>query len=425
MEINYSVNTIMSTIWDSILPEVRRPSRYLGGEINSVRKDPGKVTIRFALAFPDLYEIGMSNLGLKILYHILNQREDTWAERVYLPAPDLESLMRSRGISLASLESRLPLKQFDILGISIPHELNLSGILNLLDLGGIPLRAADRGDGFPLVLGGGGGAFNPEPVAPFFDAILIGDGERAVPEIVERWKRRPARKGKPELLHSLAEIEGLYVPSLHPGGRSGVAVRRAVAGDLDQTLFPSAPLVPFLDIIHNRIVIEIARGCAVGCRFCQAGMVYRPVRERSVENVCRLLEENLNSSGYEEATFLSLSASDYRQLAPLLKVLNQGLRERMLAVSLPSLRVRPLAPDVLGELSRVKRGGITLAPEAGSERLRRSLNKPSTDDEIIEAVHRVFGAGWPAVKLYFMAGLPGEGPEDVEGISALVRRIRH
>jgi len=415
----------MSNKYDDIIPLVRKPSRYLGREINSVQKDPARVKIRFALVFPDMYEIGMSNLGLKILYHLLNQKEEIWAERAFLPAPDFESLMRSRGISLSSLESRTSLREFDIVGISIPHELNLSGILNVLDLSGIPLRAEDRQEGFPLILGGGGGGFNPEPVAPFFDAILIGDGEEAVLKIVDRFQRhRGARRGKGELLQSLAEVEGVYVPSFHPRTAGSLMVKRTIAKDLDRLPFPSSPIVPFLDIVHNRIVVEIARGCTVGCRFCQAGMVYRPVRERSVENICRLVRENLDATGYEEATFLSLSASDYSQLSPLLSALNRELQNRTLAFSLPSLRVRPLKPEILAELSRVKRGGITLAPEAGTERLRRSLNKPASDEEIVESVARVFQAGWPAVKLYFMVGLPGEGPEDLEGIASLVRLIK-
>lgn len=410
-----------------IISQVRKPSRYLGQEFNSIRKDPGQVKIRVALAFPDLYEVGMSNLGLKIIYHVLNQREEIWAERAFVPAPDLEELLRSRGVRLTSLESDTPLGDFDILGLAIPHELNLTGILNLLDLSGLPLRAEARGENFPLVLGGGGGVFNPEPIAPFFDAILIGEGETAILEICDRFlSNRKAGGKKTDLLRSLAEVTGVYVPAFFPEGARtpGRKIERAIVADLDEVPFPVAPVVPFTDIIHNRIVVEIARGCAVGCRFCQAGMVYRPTRERSPRKVLELVSACLDHSGYEEATLLSLSASDYSQLGQLLPTLNQSLAQRKLAFSLPSLRVRPLDPQILVELSRVKRGGITLAPEAGSERLRASLNKPSTDAEIVESVRRIFAAGWTAVKLYFMVGLPGETPADIEAIAALVGRIR-
>ncbi len=410
-----------------IISRVRKPSRYLGREFNAVQKDLNQVKIRVALAFPDLYEVGMSNLGLRIIYHVLNQREDIWAERAFLPAPDLEELLRSRGVRLTSLESDTPLGDFDILGLSIPHELNLTGILNLLDLSGLPLRAEARGEKFPLVLGGGGGVFNPEPIAPFFDAILIGEGEKAVLEICDRFlSNRKASGNKTDLLRSLAEVTGVYVPAFFPEGARtpGRKIERAVVPDLDASPFPTAPIVPYTDIVHNRIVVELARGCSVGCRFCQAGMVYRPTRERSPRQVGEIVQTCLDRSGYEEATLLSLSASDYSQLGKLLPDLNRSLAERKLAFSLPSLRVRPLDPAILTELSRVKRGGITLAPEAGSERLRASLNKLSTDAEIVEAVRRIFAAGWTAVKLYFMVGLPGETPADIEAIATLVGRIK-
>ncbi|MDI6852194.1 MAG: TIGR03960 family B12-binding radical SAM protein [Deltaproteobacteria bacterium] len=421
----------------SFLSRIQRPTRYLGREVNAVHKDPRAVNLRVALLFPDLYEVGMSHLGLGLLYDILNQAEDVWAERAYAPAPDLEAYLRLRRRHLASLESGTPLRDFDLLGASLQYELCYTNLLNMLDLGGVPLLASGRGPGDPVVIGGGPAAFNPEPVAPFFDAILLGDGEEAVTEmaaVVKEWKA--ARGTRQELWQALEGVDGVYVPAffevaydkegrvreIMPRGRREV-VRKRILADLN--LFPASPrpLVPYCQTVHDRLNVEIGRGCTRGCRYCQAGIIYRPVRERAPEVVGNWVETTLPATGYEEVSLLSLSPGDYQALPWLLNRLMDQMSPQGVALSLPSLRADTLTPDIMAQIRRVRRTGLTIAPEAGSDRLRKVINKNLPEEEILAAAHRAFAGGWQLLKLYFMLGLPGETPEDREAIAHLAQRI--
>jgi radical SAM family uncharacterized protein/radical SAM-linked protein len=421
----------------SYLSRVQRPSRYLGREINAVFKDPRAVSLRAVLAFPDLYEVGMSHLGLGILYDILNRREDIWAERAYAPAPDLEAELRGEGRALASLESATPLKDFHLIGVSLQYELSYTNLLTILELGGIPLMAEDRGPLDPVVLGGGPGAMNPEPVAPFFDALVLGDGEEAileVAEVVRDW--RAAGGGRRELWQALEGVEGVYVPALFamnfdpegrlmeviPRGRH-TRVSRRVLADLDRVPLSPRALVPFCQIVHDRLNLEISRGCTRGCRYCQAGILYRPVRERRPENVLDWVDQALAATGFEEVSLLSLSSGDYRPLPWLLKNLMDRLEPQRVALSLPSLRADTLTPEMMTQIRRVRRTGFTIAPEAGSERLRAVINKNLPEDVIVSTAQEAFRAGWRLLKLYFMMGLPTETGEDLAAIATLVRQL--
>lgn len=420
-----------------LLSRVKRPSRYLGREVNSIYKDPGAVALRVALLFPDLYEVGMSHLGLALLYDILNQHPDIWAERAYLPAPDLEAELRARRQPLDSLESGTPLQDFDLLGVSLQYELSYTNLLAMLDLGGVPLLAEERGPADPVVIGGGPVAFHPEPVAPFFDALVLGDGEEAIVEVaavVKEWKT--ARGTRPELWQALEDLEGVYVPALFamafdeagclrdiiPKGKRPTVIRR-ILPDLDHFPVRARPLVPYCQIIHDRLNVEIARGCTRGCRYCQAGIIYRPVRERPPEAVQTWVEDALAATGFEEVSLLSLSPGDYQPLTWLLERLMDHLTPRCVALSLPSLRADTLTPEMMTQIQRVRRTGLTIAPEAGSDRLRQMINKNLTKEEILASAERAFAAGWQLLKLYFMIGLPTETAEDREAIVALTREI--
>jgi radical SAM family uncharacterized protein/radical SAM-linked protein len=419
------------------LPRVQRPSRYLGREINAVVKDPRAVSLRVALLFPDLYEVGMSHLGLGLLYGILNREDHIWAERAYAPAPDLEADLRTRRQPLTSLESSTPLSEFDLLGVSLQYELGYTNFLNMLDLGWVPLWAADRDAGHPVVIGGGPACFNPEPVAPFFDALVLGDGEEVILElaaVIGAWKA--SRGTRPELWQALEELDGVYVPALFqmdfdaagrlqaiiPRGRRP-AVAKRVLNDLNRIAIPPFPLVPSCQIIHDRLNLEISRGCTRGCRYCQAGMIYRPVRERDPAAALAWVEQALAATGFEEVSLLSLSVGDYGPLAGLLQALMDRLSPARVAVSLPSMRADSLTPEMMAQIQRVRRTGLTLAPEAGSARLRRVINKNLTEAVIMDAAQQAFAAGWQLLKLYFMIGLPRESREDRESISALARQI--
>ncbi len=420
------------------LPLVRRPSRYIGGEVNSIKKDLSRVGLRYALAFPDSYEVGMSHLGMQILYQILNSSEDIACERVFAPWTDMEALLRDKGLPLATLESNLPLKDFDIIGFSLQYELSYTNVLMMLELGGVALRAADRDEAAPFVLGGGPLTCNPEPVADFFDAFLLGDGEEAAMEMaLAVMEGRKQGLGRKAILSELAAIKGVYVPSFFTpfynedntirevraleDGYSGV--ERRIVMDMD-SFAPVRPIVPFTETIHDRVTVEINRGCTRGCRFCQAGMIYRPIRERSPRRVMEIIEKALENTGYDDVSLLSLSAGDYSAIEALMQGLMKGFVRRRIALSLPSLRVGTLGASLAREIRKVRKTGFTIAPEAGSERLRRVINKGITEEDLLRSVREVFDLGWKSIKLYFMIGLPTETEEDVMEIVELARRVK-
>ncbi len=418
---------------------IKRPSRYLGNEINSVKKDLSKIEVSIALAFPDVYEIGMSHVGLKILYQILNDLDWVAAERAFSPWVDLENELRHRGLPLTSLESEIGLSNFDIVGFSIQHEICLTNVLTMLELGGIALDAIDRKNDTPLVIAGGPACFNPEPFSRFFDLIVIGDGEevsRKICEAVrEHKKRRNAKKN--DLLRELSRIRGIYVPSffnvsykndgvvesIDPVYPDYTHVEKSILSDIDTYPFPERQIVPFAELIHDRMSIEIARGCTRGCRFCQAGMIYRPVRERNPAGIIRTTQSAIDNTGHDEISLLSLSSGDYSSIEPLVKALMDMNADKKVAVSLPSLRIDSMSPGWIEQIKRVRKTGFTLAPEAGNDRMRRIINKGLTDREIIETAQLVYGAGWNLIKLYFMIGLPFEEDTDLLDIARLAKRI--
>ena len=400
---------------------VSKPVRYLGQEIHSIRKDPAEVKLKFCLAFPDVYEVGMSHFGIQILYHILNGKKGVACERAFAPWVDMEKVLRKKKISLSSLESSTPLYQFDIVGFSLQYELCFTNVLNMLDLSDIPLFSKDRDDRFPLIIAGGPLTFNPAPVADFFDALVIGDGEEVVIEICDlasRWKE--ARAKKEDLLKSLSQLAGVYVPSLH---REGQKIRKRVVADLNQAPLPSCPIVPYMKVVHDRLNIEIARGCKRGCRFCEAGFIHRPYRERSPEVIHEILHTSLKQTGYEELSLLSLSAGDYSSIGPLLSDLMDRYESKKVAVSFPSLRIERLVGHLAEEVKRVRKTGFTIAPEAGTERLRRVINKELDESILFQGVSDLFSKGWKNIKLYFMMGLPTEKEEDLKGILELTKKI--
>ncbi|MEW6261460.1 MAG: TIGR03960 family B12-binding radical SAM protein [Thermodesulfobacteriota bacterium] len=428
----------MSLVTDR-LERLDRPSRYLGGEVGAVIKDEAAVRLRIALAFPDVYEIGMSHVGLKILYGLINGRPDFWAERVMAPWLDLEEDLRAKGQRLASLESGRPLGEFDLIGFSLQYELSYTNVLNMLDLAGLPLLARERGAGRPLIVGGGPNAGNPEPLADFFDFFFLGDAEAGFLEVLDEiaaWKE--AGGSKPELLSALAGRPGIYVPAffepiydragrlvlVEPKKAGYETAARAVCPDLDAAYFPDRPIVPFTKPVHDRVAFEIARGCTRGCRFCQAGFIYRPVRERRPETILDLATRTLASTGLDEASFLSLSAGDYTCLTELLAAFMDVHGSRHVAMSLPSLRVKSLTPEMMRQIKRVRKTGFTLAPEAGTQRLREVINKDLTEEDLTRTARTAFSLGWRLIKLYFMIGLPTETEADVLAIADLARRVQ-
>jgi len=424
---------------DDILPFVEKPSRYLGTEINATKKDLRRTRLRIALAFPDLYEIGTSHFGIQILYHILNAHSDIAAERVFAPAEDMAARLRETGRPLFSLESREPLGHFDIIGFSLLYELNYTNVLNMLDLAGLPFLAADRTAAHPLIIAGGPCTCNPEPVAEFFDAIVIGDGESVIVQMAEAWLRwqKTAPSGREFLLKTWSRIDGVYIPSffetnidsngfqsLSPRLPDYSRVQRAVVGDLDSLPFPEEPVVAYGRPIHDRLRLEISRGCSRGCRFCQAGMIYRPVRERSPEHLMSMAARSVAATGYEDISLLSLSTGDYGCIAPLIEQLMLSFESDNIAVSLPSLRAGTLTPELMQLIKKVRKTGFTIAPEAGSQRLRDVINKNISEVEIVETVQNAFDLGWQVIKLYFMIGLPTETDEDLAALVALVDKLR-
>ncbi len=422
-----------------LLPFVTKPGRYLGHEYNAIVKDWDQTLVRCALIFPDLYEIGMSHQGLQILYHILNGQDKVLAERSYCPDRDMEKLLLERNSPLTSLESDHALADFDILGITLPYELCYSNIVTILSLAGIPLWAKDRDESFPLILGGGSCSMNPEPVADFFDAILLGDGEEALLEITTLVGRiKGDNVSKAELLSQLAAIKGLYIPSFYQphysdqGTLSEIRalkddashVRRRIVADLSRIDHLKQPLVPNGKIVHDRLGVEIARGCTRGCRFCQAGIIYRPVRERSPEQIMNIASSGLADSGFDELALLSLSTGDYSCIEPLLKQLMDTFASDYISVSMPSMRVGTLTQSVMDQIKRVRKTGFTLAPEAGSERLRRVINKGITEEDLLTTCRDAFALGWKVMKFYFMIGLPTETEEDIDAIAALAMKAK-
>ena len=408
------------------LQQVQNPARYLGLEHNSVSNDAAEVGVRFALCYPDTYEIGMSHLGSQILYHVINTHPRAWCERAYHPWLDAADLMRAEGLPLTSLESGTPLAAFDFVGITLQHELNYTAVLSLLDLAQISLRAASRRPDEPLVIAGGPCAYNPEPVADFFDLFVIGEGEEVVLELLDAylaakasWAGAPTPDDRRALLASLSEIEGIYVPSL---GTDRVIRKRLVA-DFEHTPASTRPPVPWAEIVHDRGQIELNRGCTRGCRFCQAGMIYRPVRERTVETLTAQAVQIIDSTGYDEVSLVSLNCPDYTHILPLVDRLNEQLAERRVALGLPSLRTDSFSVELAERVQRVKKTGLTFAPEAGSQGLRDAINKGVTEDDLLQAAAAAFQNGWHRLKLYFMIGLPGETDDDVRAIAELVQEV--
>lgn len=425
---------------EKILQYVQKPARYSGGELNSVIKDPERVSLRYAFCFPDLYEIGMSHLGMKILYSLVNSREEYWCERVFAPDSDMEEQMRKNNIELFALESEDPIKSFDIVGFTLMYELSYTNVLNMLDLAGIPLKSADRQALTPIICCGGPCACNPEPIADFVDLVFLGDGEESTLQVLDLLNVcKKNGESKTDFLKKAKEIQGVYVPSfyedsynedgtlkeLKPLYGAPEKVKKAVVSDMDKCFYPDKFVVPFISIVHDRAVEEIFRGCIRGCRFCQAGFTYRPIREKSVETINRQAKALIDSTGYDELSLCSLSTSDHSCVNEMLSSLIDWTEKDKINLSLPSLRVDNFSDELVEKLNRVRKSGLTFAPEAGTQRLRDVINKNVTEEEVLSTCKKAFDNGWTSVKLYFMMGLPTETMEDIEGIADLAMQVVH
>ncbi|MBU3200633.1 TIGR03960 family B12-binding radical SAM protein [Clostridium estertheticum] len=426
----------MNKISDDILFKVEKPARYIGGELNCCYKDIDKIDIRFAFCFPDVYEVGMSHLGSRILYHVLNERVDTYCERAFAPWPDMEKQMRDNNISLYALESKDSLKEFDFLGFTLQYEMSYTNILNMLDMSGITIRASKRGDDEPIIMAGGPCAYNPEPLYDIVDFFELGDGEEIMNEVLDVYKNYKGKKK--EFLREISKIRGVYVPSLYEVSYNEDntirefkpkyddvprSVKKRFVVDFDKVAYPEKIVVPYTEIVHDRVILETFRGCTNGCRFCQAGMIYRPVREKSTATLIDEADKLLKSTGYREISLSSLSICDYSDIKNLVTTLIEKNKEDHVSVSLPSIRINSFSVDLIKEIQKVKKTGITFAPEAGTQRMRDIINKGVTQEQVLEAVSSVFASGWSTIKLYFMVGLPYETLEDVRGIAELSDKV--
>lgn len=422
---------------DKLLKKIQKPSRYTGGEWGSVKKDPESVDVRFAFCFPDTYEVGMSHLGMRILYHLYNSRDDVYCERVFAPLEDFEQLLKENGIPLFSLETKTPLCDFDMIGFTLQYELCYTNILNMLEMGGVAVKSCDRKDGDPIVCAGGPCAYNAEPIADFIDIFIMGEGEEVNLEIIDCFKKN-RNKPREEILFALSQIEGVYVPSLYDvlynedgtvksvePKRSGVpkTVKKRIIKDLDKVFYPDNLVVPFTDIVHDRIMLEVFRGCPRGCRFCQAGMIYRPVREKSPERLYECAKSLMDNTGYEELSLTSLSTGDYSHFLDLTDTLLKAAEENRTNIALPSLRLDSFNLDLINRVQKQRKSSFTFAPEAGTQRMRDVINKNITEEDLLSSVRLAFNNGWSSLKLYFMIGLPLETDEDVAGIGRLAHKV--